>query len=542
VADIFLSYASEDRERVALLVESFERQGWSVWWDRHIDPGQHFDSVIEEQINAARCVVVAWTRYSIDADWVRSEALEALDRKILVPVRLDDVRLPMAFRRIQTVDLVGWPERRDPEAYKKLIGGIAAFISGTLRADPERVLDRPSLAVLPFTNMSSDPEGEFVADGLTEDLITSLSNTFDMFVIARNSSFAYKSRSVDVRQVGRELGVSYVLEGSIRRFKEGTLRITAQLIETESGTHVWAERYDRRADQLFEIQDDLIAHVGSATHAQILEREMTRQSASDRSEIARWRMNRRLEFVWTRDWECTVENFRKVIADIDAAIALAPDNVWLVAYKAHVVGSQVCNFILEDPDEMAQVTDDACALAREAVQRAPNDKDVLRDAGDGFIACGQYEEGISLCERALRRDPYSTWAAHILAFGLIQSGRDTTRGLVLLDDVLRRDPFIPSRQFCLIWQAYVFAMRGDFETAVSKLRESIRVDPLVIVSRVTLARYLVELGRTDEARVAIDEVRRLYPALTLGCIVATVRHMSGDKEAAGWARAMGGLW
>ena len=537
-----MSYASEDRGRVTPLVESFERQGWSVWWDRNIDAGQHFDSVLEEQIEAARCVVVAWTHHSVDADWVRSEALEALERKILVPVRLDNVRLPMAFRRVQTVDLVGWPERHDQAQYKKLIGSVAAFITGTLQADPERVLDRPSLAVLPFTNMSSDPEGEFVADGMTEDLITSLSNTFDMFVIARNSSFSYKSRAVDVRQVGRELGVSYVLEGSIRRFKEGTLRITAQLTETESGTHVWAERYDRPADQLFEIQDDLVAHVGSATHAKILEREITRHAASDRSEIAFWRMNRMFETSWTRDWEITAEHFSKSIAELDAAIELAPENVWLVAFKAEAVAAQTCNLVVEDPDEIAALTEAACALAREAVQRAPDDKDVLRTAGFVFSLCGRYEEGLPLSERAVRRDPHSTWAAAYLGYGLVMSGKDLARGIALVDDVLRRDPFIPSRAWCLFYQGAGFAMQGDFETAVSKLREAVRVDPLYSFSGVTLAWCLGNLGRTDEARVAIDEVRRLYPALTLACIIANVRLMSGDQVAAGYSRAIGGLW
>lgn len=542
MADIFVSYASEDRERVAELVAAFERQGWSVWWDRNIDAGQHFDSVIEEQIQAARCVVVVWTQNSIDAHWVRSEALEALEREILVPVRFDNVRLPMAFRRVQTVDLVGWPERRDADQYKKLISGIAAFITGTLKADPERVLDRPSLAILPFTNMSSDPEGEFIADGMTEDLITSLSNTFDMFVIARNSSFSYKSRSVDVRQVGRELGVSYVLEGSIRRFKEGTLRITAQLIETESRTHVWAEKYDRPAEQLFEIQDDLVAQVGSATHAKILEREITRQSASDRSEIARWRMNRRLETGWTRDWEVTAENFGNSIADSDAAIALAPENVWLLAHKAETVASQVSNLVVDDPDEMEAMTEAACALAREAVRRAPDDKEVLRTAGFAFCLCGRYEEGLPVSERALRRDPHLTWAAAYLAYGLIMSAKDVARGIALLDDVLRRDPFIPQRAACLQWQAIGFAMQRDFETAVTKLRESVRLDPLYSFARVMLARFLVRLGRTDEAKVEIDEVRRQYPALTLDSIVATARHMSGDKVGAAYSRAIGRLW
>jgi Flp pilus assembly protein TadD len=122
------------------------------------------------------------------------------------------------------------------------------------------------------------------------------------------------------------------------------------------------------------------------------------------------------------------------------------------------------------------------------------------------------------------------------------SAKDVARGSALLDDVLRRDPFIPQRAWCLFCQAIGFRMRGDFETAISKLCESVRLDPLFSFSRVDLARCFVELGRTDEARVAIDEVRRLYPALTLDSIVANVRHTSNDKEAAAYARAIGALW
>ena len=129
----------------------------------------------------------------------------------------------------------------------------------------------------------------------------------------------------------------------------------------------------------------------------------------------------------------------------------------------------------------------------------------------------------------------------MLGAGLIWSAKDAARGVALLDDVLRRDPFIPSRAVCLSCQADGFAMRGDFETAVSKLRESIRVDPLFSGARLALARCLVELGRADEARLAIDEVRRMYPALTLAGVGVTVRHM-WPSQAADWSRAIGTLW
>ena len=158
--------------------------------------------------------------------------------------------------------------------------------------------------------MSSDPEGEFIADGMTEDLITSLAQTFDMFVIARNSSFSYKGRSVDVRQVDANWGL--VRAGRQHPAIQGRDVADHGAVDRDRvGDHLWAERYDRPADQLFEIQDELIAQVGSATSAKILEREIARPTASDRSDIARWRMNRRMELGWTRDWEITAENFRK---------------------------------------------------------------------------------------------------------------------------------------------------------------------------------------------------------------------------------------
>ena len=325
MADVFISYASEDRARVAPLVAALERQGWSVWWDRGINAGQKFDEVIEHELESARCVVVAWTQRSVGSDWVRNEALDAMERKVLIPVRLDDVRLPIAFRRVQTSDLLGWPGYHEPAQYAALIRSVAAYVGASPRTHPEPVRDRPSIAVLPFTSMLSDPDGDFIADGLTEDLITALANTYDMFVIARHSSFTYKSRAIDVRQVGRELGVSYVLEGSVRRFKGEMLRISAQLIETENGTNLWADRFDRPAESLFEMQDELITHVGSATNAKILGREVARPARpSERSSIALWRMDQRLRTANLRQGEPNVVAFRNALADIDAEMASAP--------------------------------------------------------------------------------------------------------------------------------------------------------------------------------------------------------------------------
>jgi adenylate cyclase len=547
MADIFLSYASDDRERIAPLVAALERQGWSVWWDRSIPPGRNFDEVLEEEIDAARCVVVMWTEASIDSQWVRSEALEGMEREILVPVRLDDVRLPFAFRRVQTADLLSWPDGGDDGQYGGFISSVAAAVGVAPEEHPTPVLDRPSLAVLPFTCMSADPNDEYLADGLVEDLITSLSSNFDMFVIARNSSFAYKSRPVDVRLVGRELGVSYVVEGSIRRTGGEMFRITAQLIETSTGTHLWAQKYDRSLDTLFDVQDQLVAEVASATNAQVFEHEVSAPPTLDRSKVEEWRQNKRLETDGFRGGTYTPKKYQDALREIDAAIELSPDNVVLVAHKARILASATTNadgriahrLGVEERDE---ATETACALARKAIQRAPQDSDVLAIAGFAFHLCGRFDEGIPVCERALRMDPRSSSAQAYLGQGLILSGRDPERGLRLLDDLLRHDPLTPLRSACFFWQGIGHSLVGDAEAAVAKFRDSIRVQPLYQMVWITLAMNLVGLERSAEARAAVEEAQRLHPGLTLETVLSSIRHSGGDQIAASYADALTPLW
>ncbi len=537
MADIFLSYASDDRERIAPLVAALERQGWSVWWDRSIPPGRNFDEVLEEEIDAARSVVVVWTEASIDSQWVRSEALEGMERKILVPVRLDDVRVPFAFRRVQTADLLGWPGGGDDGQYSGFIGSVSAVVGSVPEEHPTPVLDRPSIAVLPFTCMSADPNDEYLADGLTEDLITRLSNNFDMLVIARHSSFAYKSQAVDVRQVGRELGVSYVVEGSIRRVGQDKFRITAQLVETATGTHLWAQNYDRSADALFDVQDELVVDVASATNAQVFEREAAAAVVSDRSKIGQWRLTKGLGMrgeVYT-----SREDYQDALAEIDAAMELSPDNVVLVAHKARFLAGATSNYLDLDRDE---ATVEACALAREALQRAPDDSEVLAVAGFAFALCGRFDEALPVLERAWRIDPQSSAAATYLGGGLILSGSEPDRGMQLLDDVLRRDPLTPFRFLCLFWQGVGHALAGDSETAVAKLRDSIRVNPLYPAPWIIMAANLVRLGRIDEARGAVEEALRLFPGLTLDRVLGSTRHTSGEQVAALLERGLAPIW
>ncbi len=263
MADIFVSYASEDRDRILLLVEALESQGWSVWWDRELITGPSFDDKIEEALDEARCVVVGWSEHSIQSRWVRTEANEGLERGILVPALIDDVRPPLAFRIAQTANLIGWPSVRGE--IDSLIGGIRELL-GSATSDTKA---RPtSVAVLPFVNMSSDPEQEFFSDGMAEEVINGLVNLGKFKVIARTSSFKFKGRNEDVRDIGRALDVSHVLEGSVRKSGQ-RLRVTAQLIDTDDGSHLWSERFDRELIDVFQMQDEITEAIVEALQGKL---------------------------------------------------------------------------------------------------------------------------------------------------------------------------------------------------------------------------------------------------------------------------------
>jgi adenylate cyclase len=268
MADVFVSYARSDKARVAPLVAAIERQGWSVWWDPEIDAGQHFDDQIEAELKAARAVLVVWTPASAASRWVRGEAREAADCGTLVPVRFDGARLPMDVRAIHTTDLDEWGEDPASPAFQALLRSLGAMIARQAATSTPAARRGPGpsaaaastgrigICVLPFVNMSGDPEQEYFSDGISEDIITDLSKVSALSVVSRNSAFMYKGKQVEVPKVARELNVSHVLEGSVRK-AGGRVRITAQLVDGSSNDNLWAERYDRDLNDIFALQDEI---------------------------------------------------------------------------------------------------------------------------------------------------------------------------------------------------------------------------------------------------------------------------------------------
>ncbi len=297
MADVFVSYARSDKHRVAPLVAAIEAQGWTVWWDPEICPGQEFDRQIAAELKIAAAILVVWTPISVESRWVRGEAREGADRGILVPVRFEHANLPIDVRAIQTTDFDAWGEDpRSPQA-QEVLRALSTIIARQPMPDAGAAIRavqssaaphgsaRPAICVLPFANMSGDPEQEYFSDGITEDIITDLSKVSALAVTSRNSAFVFKGKHVDVRKVARDLKVDYVLEGSVRK-AAGRVRITAQLVDGSSDDHAWAERYDRELNDIFELQDEISEAIVKALKLKLLplERQAIQQRGTENIE------------------------------------------------------------------------------------------------------------------------------------------------------------------------------------------------------------------------------------------------------------------
>jgi adenylate cyclase len=284
MADVFISYARSDKTRVAPLVAAIEAQGWSVWWDPAITPGQEFDRQIAAELGSASAVLVVWTPKSVESRWVRGEAREGAERGILVPVRFDAADLPIDVRALHTTDFDGWSGDHGSPQVQEVLRALGGLISRQRALQSKDAVENPvqcvsaagpgrvAICVLPFANMSGDPEQEYFSDGISEDIITDLSKVSALSVISRNSAFMHKGKHVDVPRLARELKVSHVLEGSVRK-AGGRVRVTAQLVDGSSNDHIWAERYDRDLNDIFALQDEISQAIVKALKLKLLPEE-----------------------------------------------------------------------------------------------------------------------------------------------------------------------------------------------------------------------------------------------------------------------------
>ncbi|HEY2708444.1 MAG TPA: TIR domain-containing protein [Caulobacteraceae bacterium] len=280
MSDIFISYARSTAVQAGRIAEALRALGYGVWRDDELPAHRAYAEVIEERLKFAKAVVVIWSAEAVRSQWVRAEANVAREAGTLVQLRLDGATPPLPFNEIQCADMADWSGDLEAQGWRKVMASVETLVGANPAAavapapSPDRSSGKLSVCVLPFANMSGDAEQEYFSDGISEDIITDLSKVSALSVVSRNSAFQFKGRHVDVRQVGRQLGVSHVLEGSVRK-AGARVRITAQLIEAGSDSHIWAERFDRDLTDIFALQDEISQAIVAALRLRLLPAEKT---------------------------------------------------------------------------------------------------------------------------------------------------------------------------------------------------------------------------------------------------------------------------
>ena len=380
---------------------------------------------------------------------------------------------------------------------------LAAAATLQPAAHPEPKAATASIAILPFTNMSGDPEQEYFSDGISEDIITDLSKIAGLTVIARNSSFTYKGRAVDVRTIGRELGVASVLEGSIRRAGQ-RVRITAQLIDASNGGHLWADRYDRDLTDIFEVQDDVTRRIVGALKVTLSPTEKAQRSETKASDLEAYELSLRAREVLlgpTKNREA-FDRARKLFLQ---ALELDPNFAKAYAGLGFAYMFDYQNRWSDNPDA-------SLVLAKEYAERAieKDPKEALAHAVAAVAATFRrdIDRAQSEIDIALSLNPNMAMAYNIQGGIRIYLGRPE-EAIPLIERAMRLDPAANQQFLHFLGMANLLA--GKYETAAAALRERIRLIPNTDFSRSLLASALGYLGQTEEARRVWQELKEINP-------------------------------
>ena len=389
-------------------------------------------------------------------------------------------------------------------------------------SQPLPLPDRPSIAVMPFTNMSGDPDQEYFADGISEDLITGLSHIRWLFVIARNSTFVYKHRAVDVKQVSRELGVRYVLEGSVRRAGD-RLRVSAQLVDAISGGHHWAERYDRELGDIFAVQDEITRSVAAAIEPYLLAAEGVRALSRSSDDLGAWELVARAQ---THFWRLTRPDNETAIDGLKRAVEEYPD---------YAPARSLLGFCLVFAAHMGWID------CREGLNAGRNHaiRAIALDDWDpwGHIALGysalmerRTEESLAAFGRAVRLNPNSAAAHSHLSRGFAFAGQDR-EAIRHGDHAIRLSPLDPEMALFLGAIAIAHYVAGRFGEAVRYTTEALRLRPGFQGAQRLRCASLAQSGRLDEARSFLATIREEQPQLSLRWIAASVPYQTPDLMA-----------
>ena len=365
--------------------------------------------------------------------------------------------------------------------------------------------DKPSIAVLPFNNLSGDPEQEYFSDGLTEEIISTLSRVPKLFVIARNSTFTYKGKPVKVQQVSEELGVRYVLEGSVRKSGE-KIRITAQLIDAITGNHLWAERYDRNIGDIFAVQDEITKKIITAMQVKLTKGEEVKAASKGTNNLDAY-----LKSLQANELINKINPESNALARqlAQEAIALDPDYPW--AY--YVLGrSHMMDVWVRASKSPKESIGKAIELVQKAIALDNTNADAHSVLGFLYSMTKQYDKAIAQAEKAVALDPNSAWGHFLMGKTLFFAGR-SEESIPEYKIAIRLNPIPPNSHLWSLGLSYAYT--GKYEEAITWCEKAVRQAPDSLLDRMMMAVVYSLSGRDEEARAEAAEVLRIQPKFSI---------------------------
>ncbi|MEQ1782620.1 MAG: TIR domain-containing protein [Hyphomonadaceae bacterium] len=523
MTDIFLSYNREDQARAKLFAEAFERHGFKVWWDVGLKTGEAYDQVTEKALREAKAVVVLWSKRSVESRWVRAEATLADRNKTLVPCMIEPCERPIMFELTQTAELMHWQGDASDAAWRSFLSDVYRFVAkdspvpmnapsveapavapGTkLTGRPQSA--RPSLAILPFTNRSAAASDEVIASGMGEDIAAALSLGRGLRVISQSATVAFYKNMSDLRLIGRELGARYILEGNVRRVSQ-TLRVTAQLVEAESGAILWAQKYDRPLAELAELQEDLVDELAAQLGVQVKKVEMER-ALQKPGDITAWEAVMRSAAAYA---QLTPEGISLAVMEARRAVSLAPDYAVARGSLAMALAFLYQHTGYRDQPLIAE----ALVHAEEALKLNASHAPVMVQVAYTLQQAQRYSEANELARRAVELHPRNMGAHQVLASMLIHYARfDEALAHLAQTERVASSPL--QRLATLSHKCWALYGLGRLDEAYEAVSEAVQIDPSGVFQLMTRPVFLQAMGRTEEAKDMLSRMRKAAPGKEL---------------------------
>ncbi|HET7282188.1 MAG TPA: TIR domain-containing protein [Sphingomicrobium sp.] len=528
MSHVFISYARADEPMAMLIADELRGGGFEVWRDDELPAHRPYAEVIEERINGAKAVVVLWSAEAAKSHWVRAEADSARTALTLVQASLDGTVPPMPFNQIQCADLKAWNGERTAAGWRKLVASVAQLAGTAPDPSPRDVSSAVSICVLPFQNMSGDAEQEYFSDGISEDITTDLSKVSALEVIARNSAFTFKGQSVNVCEVARKLGVTHVLEGSVRKVGN-RVRITAQLIDGRSGGHLWADRYDRDLTDIFTIQDEITKEIVRALKLKLLPEERKAIEQRGTSNVEAYNLYLLARQYWVTGNHGDFRREERVMRICGRAVEIDPYYGQAWALLAIAQSNLRYGFNRD--------VDDGFAAAHAALSIDPTIAEAHVPMARRLEEKGCHQEAAVEIEKALRFAPDS-WEVNREAGRLAKQDRNFAKAIEHYEktvEVMESD-FHSWALLVTCYQATgeVDKVRHGAMKMVAEAERALRQDPSNGAALGIIAGGYAILGESDRAREWIDRAMLIDPdnitmKYNFACVLAAY---VGDREEA----------